>query len=110
MSPRDIDQSMSVSEASRKVDGGKFVKVRLSTGETDEAVEVEVVGDFFIYPESGIETVETAIEESLGAQDCDNDGIEVCLRRSIEEDGIEMVGITAETVAETALEAYGGVE
>ncbi len=97
---------MSVSEASKKVDGGKFVKVRVT--ETEEGVSVEIVGDFFVYPESGIGTVESQVENSISTED--GDGIETRLRQRIDDENIEMVGITAETVAETALEAYGGVE
>lgn len=46
--------------AERKVKGGKLVQVLIKTG-GDKILEVKLTGDFFIYPESERENIESAL-------------------------------------------------
>ncbi len=82
-------------ESRYKVPGGKLVEVRL---EYDESIgKIEILGDFFIYPEEALALIERAI---LGARrDASEREIEERIEGVLRPGGIEMIGVTAEAIA-----------
>jgi hypothetical protein len=87
-------------EASRKVEGGKFLKLVLEDG------AITIVGDFFVHPEEAIEDVEAVVETELDAADGDVQAAAVrgALEEYVEAEGIDLVGITPEAIAKLAVE------
>ena len=83
--------------AKQKVPGGKLVAVRLEYGAKIE--KVEILGDFFIYPESALSDIENAL---LGL-DIASDAciIESSIEKAAKKSGAEFVGITPEAIAST---------
>ena len=83
--------------AKQKVPGGKMLIIKVRFGERTESVQI--LGDFFIYPEDSLERVERALTDLST-----NESVEF-IRERIEEvvkrDGIEMVGINPEAIART---------
>lgn len=83
-------------EASRKVEGGKLVKVKV------EGTEVTILGDFFMHPEESIEGLERRLAEII---DSDTETIESEIRDHFEENGIEFLGASPRDIAELVSEA-----
>lgn len=86
-------------EASRKVEGGKMVKVEVAEG------DVDVTGDFFMHPEEGVGSLEDVVAENLG---CDAGEIQDALTDHLESAGVDLLGVSARDVAELAVEARDG--
>ncbi len=84
-----------MTEATRKVDNGKLVKVRVDD-------EVRVLGDFFMHPEEEIETLERVVEENMEA---DADTLTKAVESFLREESVELLGVGPRDVAETAVEA-----
>ena len=64
-------------------------------------MNAEISGDFFIHPEESVSTLEDALRGPLtGAGE-----LAERLRRAAESGGIELVGISVESIARCALEA-----
>ncbi len=82
-------------EGSKKVSGGKMVRVRVND-------EVEILGDFFMYPEQGIDELEVFLEQV----DCDGvEKLSLKLEDYMRDRGIDLLGVSAMDIAEVYLEA-----
>ena len=85
-----------MTRAKKKVEGGKLVEVRVED-------DLRVFGDFFMHPEEEITRLETVVAENVA------DGVEPT-REAVEaflrEDNIDLLGVDADDIAETAVEAY----
>ena len=93
--------------ASKKVEGGKLVRVSVEGGYIIE--NVRITGDFFLHPEEAIDDLETAI---VNCHMSDSEGM-ICeqLKKTIKQKNIELVGITPESLASVVKEAFrGGME
>ncbi|MDY7081161.1 MAG: hypothetical protein SXQ77_01835 [Halobacteria archaeon] len=86
-------------EVSRKVEGGKLVKIRV---DTDNGDGVTILGDFFMHPEDRVEGLEKVVLEKV---DSDVDEIEEAVRGYISEEDVELVGISSRDIAEVVVEA-----
>ncbi|MFP4633034.1 MAG: hypothetical protein ACLFMT_06340 [Halobacteriales archaeon] len=86
---------MTARSASRKVEGGKLVRVSV-----DFDGAVSVTGDFFVHPEEVIDEVEVAVERGLESGDVEN-----AVERVVEEGDVELLGFDVEVLAELAREA-----
>jgi len=83
-----------MTEATRKVEGGKLVRVQVEDG-------VRVLGDFFMHPEEEIEALERVVEEDI---DADAEGLTEAVEGFLSEEDIELLGVERD-IAETAVEA-----
>lgn len=89
-----------------KVPGGKLLRIKVDFNPEDGIVEdVQMHGDFFIYPEEFVEDIEQLLV-NLSLKDSD-ESIAAALQRLIEDDGAELVGITPESIAKTFRAALG---
>jgi len=84
-----------MTEATRKVEGGKLVRVQVEDG-------VRVLGDFFMHPEEEIEALERVVEEDI---DADAEGLTEAVEGFLSEEDIELLGVEPRDIAETAVEA-----
>jgi len=94
-------------QASKKLEGGKLVKVKVETGYIIETVKI--TGDFFLHPEESIEDIEAAI---LNCHMSDSEGM-ICekIKKIVNEKDIKLVGVTPEAIASVVKEAFrSGVE
>ncbi len=71
--------------ASRKVEGGKFARIKIACAH-GRIIQVRITGDFFMYPETTLEQIEQAIV------------------------GMEIVGVGVEDVACRVLDAVEDAE
>ncbi|MFW5983951.1 MAG: hypothetical protein ACOCRA_01980 [Halobacteria archaeon] len=86
-----------MTKATRKVEEGKLVEVRVKEG------NVRVLGDFFMHPEERITGLEKVVAENVdGGVEPTHRAVETFLR----EENVELLGIDACDVAETAVEAH----
>ena len=79
----------------RKVKGGKMVKIK---ARIEEGVikDIKITGDFFVYPEVGVEDIEQAV---IGLRR-DKEVIKNEIRKVLREKGIRLIGFSEEDVAE----------
>lgn len=87
-----------------KIPDGKLVKVSLEF-ENNFVRKIKVHGDFFLYPETGIEK----IEESLNGKKIDEDELILCINKAVEKNGLELFGLSAEGLAKAILIAKESV-
>ncbi len=81
-----------------KVPGGKLLRIKVEFDqETGIIDDVELQGDFFIYPEEFVDDVEQLLV-NLDQKDSE-ESITVALNRLVEDEGAELVGITTEAVS-----------
>lgn len=89
-----------MTRAKKKVEGGKLIEVRVED-------DIRIFGDFFMHPEEEITRLETVVAENV------DDGVEPT-REAVEtflrEDNIDLLGVDADDIAETAVEAYEKAE
>ena len=78
-------------EKRMKVPDGKVVGLKAYL-EADRLVKAKLFGDFFLYPEEKIDLIEKAIVE-YDVQD-----LPVALNRVVKQEGIELCGITTESL------------
>lgn len=83
-------------EASRKVEGGKMVKVSV------EDDDVYVTGDFFMHPEEEVESVEDVVADNLADG---VDELEDAVRSYLDGNDVELLGVSPRDIAELAREA-----
>ena len=83
-----------------KVPGGKLIRVKVDLNPEEGLIEdVQMHGDFFIYPEDFVENIEQLLV-NLDQKDGE-ESISAALSRLVEEEGAELVGITPEAIAKT---------
>jgi lipoate-protein ligase A len=78
-------------ELAEKVPGGKLV--RLTTGKNG----VTISGDFFIYPEEGVNVLEETLSGLSGSES--QDEIEHALYKAVRYNGLELIGIDIYVIA-----------
>ena len=88
-----------------KVPDGKLLKISLEF-QGEKIISVKITGDFFLYPEGGIE----AIEKSLSGKKLDRKLIAGEVSRAVQKNSIELFGINAEGIAEGILLAGGAAK
>ena len=88
-----------------KVPDGKLLKISLEF-QGEKIISVKITGDFFLYPEEGIE----AIEKSLSGKKLDRKLIVGEVSRAVQKNSIELFGISAEGIAEGVLLAGGAAK
>lgn len=88
-------------EATEKVPGGKLLRIKADYGERIE--RVQLTGDFFLYPEEEI----ASIEQALAGLPTDEDKkrIIALLDDTIAKKSIQLIGITPEAIAQTLRKA-----
>ncbi len=85
------------SSAEQKIKGGKLVGVILEHG--DRITSIRIIGDFFIYPEDALYKIEKAL---IGLSANASKGeIVKAINGAVAEEKAELIGITAEAIAET---------
>ena len=87
--------------ASKKVKEGKRVKIEV---ECDGFIKkIKRTGDFFLYPEDVLETIEKSI---LGLRkDAGKDEIASSIHEIVEANDVQMIGISTESLAQVIKEA-----
>ena len=83
--------------ARQKVPGGKLLTVKLRY--EDRIAELQIVGDFFVFPEDALPKIESAlvgmrVDEEAGA-------FSERIRSVTKHNGIELIGITPDAIAQT---------
>ncbi len=89
--------------ASRKVKEGKIIKVEV---EFDGFIrKIRITGDFFLHPEDILENIEKSM---IGLKkDASMEAIASKIRNIIEAHDVQMIGISAESMASVIKEAVG---
>ena len=82
-----------------KVHGGKLVIVKI--GYSDRIERIQILGDFFIHPEESLGLIEASLI-GLPARST-REKLSGAVREVAEMEGIEMIGITPDAIAEAAL-------
>ncbi len=78
-----------------KVPGGKLIKIRLNYGSTIE--NINILGDFFIHPESSIQKLEARL---TGLQiDKTEDEFAAIIEEVRRSEGVEMIGVDPKSIA-----------
>ncbi len=80
-----------------KVPNGKLLKVFLEYNEKKNLInEINIMGDFFVYPEETIETIENKLKNTL----LNRESLLEKIKSVIKENNIEFIGLNAEGLAE----------
>lgn len=88
-------------KASRKISGGKLVRVEVEFGE--KINKVIITGDFFLHPEESLQEIEQSIEgASINAS---TDELVQRIKRAIHLRNAELIGFDPEDIAELVKEA-----
>ena len=91
-----------IGKSTYKIPEGKLVKIELDfTGSRINSVKIN--GDFFLYPENGIEL----IEKSLSKVSVDKKSIIGAVDSAVKKNSLELFGINAEGVADAIILAKG---
>ncbi len=86
-----------------KIPGGKMVCIKVEY--SDRIERIEILGDFFLHPESAIDEMESSLVSANV-----NESMESLSRRiseAISRRGAELIGITPNAIAEVVLKAVG---
>ena len=87
--------------ARHKVSGGKLVTIKVSY--SDKIDRIQILGDFFLHPESSLELIEKGL---LGLKiDLTQEQISEKISQIAKSNSIEMIGVTPEAIAQTILMA-----
>ena len=83
-----------------KVPGGKLLRIKVDYSHDENTIEnVQVQGDFFIHPENFIDSIEQLLF-NLDVRDPE-ESIAAAIRRLVDDEGAELIGITPEAIAKT---------
>jgi lipoate-protein ligase A len=83
--------------AKQKVPGGKLLTVKLDYSDVIE--RIEVLGDFFLHPEDSLKEIEKSL---IGVNvDESEQVLAEKVKRVVEMNNIELIGITPEAIAQT---------
>lgn len=89
-----------------KVEGGKLLRIKVEYNPESLAIEdVQMHGDFFIYPEEFVEEIEQLLV-NLDQKDSEQ-SISAALQRLIEDESADLIGVTPESIARTFKTALG---
>ncbi len=86
-----------------KIPGGKLIIAKVTYGKSIK--RAELTGDFFIYPEEGLETIESALEGL--AADLDEKEMAIAVQSAIDSIGVQTIGVDAISIAKVVKEAIG---
>jgi lipoate-protein ligase A len=86
-----------VGTAKQKVPGGKLLTVKLKYD--DRIRELQILGDFFVFPEDALPEIERILVGTSIKADADE--ISTKIRDAAKSKGIELVGITPDSIAQT---------
>ncbi|HVC58031.1 MAG TPA: hypothetical protein VND15_00980 [Candidatus Acidoferrales bacterium] len=89
--------------AKQKVPGGKLLIIKVSYGDSIESVRI--LGDFFVYPESAVQEIEAALK-GIDAK-APEQSIAELVGKVVSRCNAEMIGVTAEAIAQTLRKAIG---
>ena len=89
-------------QAIYKVPGGKLLKVFVRL-DGSSLSEVKITGDFFIYPEESIDTLESAVRGMKLEKTPLLDALNAC----VETEDLELFGVTTESIVHTLFMAAG---
>ncbi len=84
-----------------KVPNGKLVMAKVRFGDRIESTQI--LGDFFMHPEEGIEKIEAAIN-GIATGEAEEE-IEAAITNAAKGNGIEMVGVDPGSIAMVVKEA-----
>jgi len=88
-------------KASRKVPGGKLVRIKLTF--SDKIESAQITGDFFLHPEDSLLKIEEAIKGNpVSISESD---LESKIQTSINQNQVQLVGFTIHDLAQITLEA-----
>lgn len=90
--------------AKNKPDGGKLISVKV-WADGDRIEKAQILGDFFIYPESVVGFIETAL---IGKAVSDRANMILSIEQVLEQKNGEMVGVTPESIVDTIQMAVKG--
>lgn len=82
--------------AKLKVPGGKLVSVKVTY--SDRIESVQILGDFFMHPEESLGSIESALKGANPRASADE--ISLIIKGLAEREGIEMIGVTPESIAQ----------
>jgi len=83
-----------------KVPNGKLLKISLDYDEKDNSInEINIMGDFFAYPEESIESMENELKNTI----FEKESLIKKINSIINEYNIEFIGLHAEGLAEGIL-------
>lgn len=85
-----------------KVSGGKLLYANVRH-DGQRLIDVQITGDFFIHPESGIDALEKACLGHVISEGADT--LASSLQAAIDGNRLELVGISASAVAATVMES-----
>ena len=89
-----------------KVEGGKLLRVKVDYNTESMLIEdVQMHGDFFIYPEEFIDDIEQLLV-NLDQKDSEQ-SIAAALQRLIEDENADLIGVTPESIARAFKTALG---
>jgi len=81
-----------------KVPDGKLVKISLDSN-NGKINSVKIMGDFFLYPEKGVEL----IEKSLSGNSTKKDSMVSAIDSCVKENNLDLFGINSEGIAKAIL-------
>lgn len=90
--------------ARQKVPGGKLLAVKVRYA--DRIQEIKITGDFFLYPEDKLSDIEAALFDA--PVDATEQSIAERIRKIVDLDKIELIGVTPEAIASTIKMAVMG--
>lgn len=90
-------------KATEKIPGGKLITVKVEY--EDVIKHIQILGDFFIHPEESLQLIENSFLETPA--DEDREKIIERINNIVEENQIEFVGITSETITDVVKKAMG---
>lgn len=88
--------------ATKKVSGGKLLRVKSVFGEQIESVQL--TGDFFLHPEEGVNLLEKSLQGLSVSRDP-----EVFLKHiseALQKNNIQLIGISPEDIVETLIQSF----
>lgn len=86
-----------------KVPGGKLVEARVEF--SDKIDRVEILGDFFLYPEEDISFIERAVKGM--DRESDERAIAEKISEVVSRRGMELIGVSPEAIAKAVRMAVG---
>jgi lipoate-protein ligase A len=92
---------MKSGSATRKIPGGKLIRVDAQYAERLE--RVKITGDFFLHPEETLDRIEARLAGA--ALPLDRAGLALSIAACLQENQAELIGITPDDIVTTLAEA-----
>ncbi|MBI2675082.1 MAG: biotin--protein ligase [Candidatus Aenigmarchaeota archaeon] len=96
---------MPSAQSSYKVESGKLVKIKITFDE--KIMDLQILGDFFLYPEESLKLIEKAIE-GMDANS-DENSISKIIEEAAQKNRIEMIGVNPQAIAKAIRMAIDSV-